>query len=95
MFAGQFKMHRHCPNCGVIFERDAGEVTGAMAITLVLFSTITVVLGSLLVVLTPISPWFVIIFFGLFTIVAGAMFYRHARGLWISFLYLSGSLYED
>jgi uncharacterized protein (DUF983 family) len=95
MYAAPFTMHRHCPQCGVVFERDAGEVTGAMAITLVLFSSISVITGSLLVVLTPISPALVIGFFGIFTIVCGSMFYRHARGLWVSFLYLTGSLFED
>jgi uncharacterized protein (DUF983 family) len=95
MFTGHFTLRRRCPRCGVIFERDAGESTEAMAITLVVFSTIDVVIGSLLVVLTPVSPWFVIGFFSVFTIVAGTMFYRHARGLWISILYLTGLLHEE
>ena len=94
MYATQWRMHQYCPQCGVPFEHDKGEVTGAMAITLVLFSAITVICGSLLVVLTPISPFVVIGFFGVFTLVAGAMFYRHARGLWVSFLFLSGAMFE-
>ncbi len=95
MFASLFKMHQRCPHCGVIFERDPGEVTGGMAITLVLVSTIAVVTGSLLAVLTTISPFLLIGALSLFTIVAGLLFYRHARGLWVSFLYLSGSIWED
>lgn len=95
MYATQWRMHQYCPRCGAPFEHDKGEVTGAMAITLVLFSAINVICGSLLVVLTPISPFVVIGFFGVFMLVAGTLFYRHARGLWVSFLYLSGSLWEE
>jgi uncharacterized protein (DUF983 family) len=95
MFASLFKMHPRCPHCGVVFERHAGEVTGGMAITLVLVSTITVVSGSLLAVLTTISPLLIIGALSLFTVVVGLLFYRHARGLWVSFLYLSDSMFED
>jgi uncharacterized protein (DUF983 family) len=95
MFASLFNMHARCPHCGVVFERHAGEVTGGMAISLVLISTITVVTGSLLAVLTRISPFLLIGLLSLFTVVAGLLFYRHARGLWVSFLYLSGSMFED
>ncbi len=65
MFRSRFVMNVRCPVCGVIFERDAGEVTGGMAINMTLTSLIAVV-GD-----------------------------RHARGLWTSILYLTGSIFED
>jgi uncharacterized protein (DUF983 family) len=95
MFSSLFTMNRRCPNCGVIFERDVGESTGGMAITMVVTSTITVIVGGLVAMFTtfPVLPLIVIL--GLFTVVFGLLFYRHARGLWTSFLYLTGSMFED
>ena len=37
------------------------------------------------------SPWVV----GGLTVAFGLLFYRHARGLWTSILYLTGSIFED
>ncbi len=95
IFTSLFKINPQCPNCGVVFERDPGEVTGGMAITLVLVSTIAVTVGSLLAVLTRISLFLLIGALSLFIVIAGVLFYRHARGLWVSFLYLTGSLWEE
>jgi len=32
---------------------------------------------------------------GVITVAIGLLFYRHARGLWTSILYLTGSIFED
>jgi hypothetical protein len=88
-------MNVRCPVCGVIFERDAGEVTGGMAINMSLTSTIAVVGGGLLGVFTDLPAAEVIALVGLITVVIGLLFYRHARGLWTSILYLTGSIFED
>ena len=32
---------------------------------------------------------------GAITVAVGLLFYRHARGLWTSILYLTGSIFED
>ncbi len=95
IFRSLFTINARCPNCGVVFERDPGEVTGGMAITLVLTSTITVISAGLLALLTDIPVALLIAGFGVFTVVFGLLFYRHARGLWISFLYLTGSMFEE
>jgi uncharacterized protein (DUF983 family) len=95
MFRSQFVMNVRCPICGVIFERDAGEVTGGMAINMTLTSLIAVVGGGLLGVLTDIPAVLLIVVVGAFTVAVGLLFYRHARGLWTSILYLTGSIFED
>jgi len=95
MFRSLFVMNVRCPVCGVIFERDAGEVTGGMAINMTLTSTVALVGGGLLGVLTDLPAGELIVLVGLITVAIGVLFYRHARGLWTSILYLTGSIFED
>ena len=95
MFRSLFVMNVRCPVCGVIFERDAGEVTGGMAINTTVTSTVALVGGGLLGVFTDLPAVELIFFVGAATTMIGLLFYRHARGLWTSILYLTGSIFED
>jgi uncharacterized protein (DUF983 family) len=95
MFRSHFTMNVRCPICGVIFERDAGEVTGGMAINMSVTSLIAVVGGGLLGVLTDLPAGVLILGVGAVTVAVGLLFYRRARGLWTSILYLTGSIFED
>jgi hypothetical protein len=94
MFRGLFRMNVRCPVCGVIFERDAGEVTGGMAINAVLTATLAVS-GAAVAFFTdiPILPLLATLVAA--TIIFPLWFYRHARGLWVAILYLTGSINED
>jgi len=94
MFRSLFQMNVRCPVCGVVFERDAGEVTGAMAINTALMSLMAIV-GAVLAIITTIpTGWLIggtaamMIFFGVF-------FYRHARAVWVGILFLTGAIFED
>jgi uncharacterized protein (DUF983 family) len=94
MFRSLFQMNVRCPVCSVVFERDAGEVTGAMAINTALMSLIAII-GAVLAIITTIpTGWLigstaaVMIFFGVF-------FYRHARAVWVGILFLTGAIFED
>jgi uncharacterized protein (DUF983 family) len=94
MFRSFFKMNVRCPACGVIFERDAGEITGGMAIN----STLTMCIGFLGAALAFFSDIPLIPLTGgllLVTVAFPLWFYRHARGLWVGILYLTGSMFED
>jgi uncharacterized protein (DUF983 family) len=95
MFRSFFTMNVRCPVCGVIFERDAGEITGGMAINATLTSTIAFVGGGLLGVYTDLPALTLIVIAAFITVGFGLLFYRHARGLWTSILYLTGSIFED
>jgi uncharacterized protein (DUF983 family) len=95
MFRSHFRMNVRCPVCGVIFERDAGEVTGGMAINMTLTSLIALVGGGLLAVFTDLPVVLLILVIGVITVAFGLWFYRRARGLWTSILYLTGSIFED
>lgn len=94
MFRSLSKMNVRCPKCGVIFERDSGEITGAMAIN----ATVTMTLdfmgaGTIFFVDVPISM--LLLSLTAFTVVFPIWFYRHSRGLWVGIIYLTGSMFED
>ncbi len=95
MFRSLLDMNEHCPNCGVEFERDAGEVTGAIAILFTVLLLFIGVAGGMLALMTTIHAAILIIGLALLTTLIGVVFYRHARGLWVSFLYLSGAMFEE
>ena len=95
MFRSLFTMNVRCPVCGVIFERDAGEVTGGMAINMTLTSILALLGGALAAVYTDIPALVLIGATAAVTTAFGLLFYRHARGLWTSILYLTGSIFED
>jgi uncharacterized protein (DUF983 family) len=94
MFRTLFRMNVRCPVCGVVFERDHGEITGGMAINTVLVLLIAVA-GAAISVVTDYSAWLIIGVTAVVMTIVGVLFYRHARALWIGILYLTGSMFED
>ena len=95
MFESAFKMRQKCPVCGLPFERSSGEVTGGMAINLVVTLVIIIVCALVFGLFTsvPLLPLLAVL--GLFTIVFPILFYRTSRGLWVSFLYLTAANAEE
>lgn len=94
MFRSLFTMNVRCPVCGVIFERDAGEVTGGMAINCVATSSVAVA-GASLAFVSDIPVWTLIAVLVVVTTLFAVWFYRHARALWTGIIYLTGSMFED
>jgi uncharacterized protein (DUF983 family) len=94
MFARGFTMNRVCPNCGLLFEKASGEITGGMGVnTVVTLAFITV--GALVFGLNPAVPLApLLIGLALFAILFPIAFYRSSRGLWASFLYITGDNLE-
>ena len=94
MFASRSRMHRECPVCGVQFEGRSGEVSGGMAINIVLTETVVVLAGGGLAFFTsyPLLP--ILGSLTLFAILFPIAFYRPSRGLWASVLYLTGGNQE-
>jgi uncharacterized protein (DUF983 family) len=94
MFRSLFTMNVRCPTCGVIFERDAGEVTGGMAINSVATSAIAVA-GATLAWVSDVPVWALIGALVVISTLFALWFYRHARALWTGILFLTGSMFED
>lgn len=94
MFARAFNMRRTCPQCGLLFESATGEVVGGMAINTIATCTLIVsmAVAFMFVPDTPvIYPIAGLVVFGTLFPVA---FYRSSRGMWASFLYITGSNVE-
>jgi uncharacterized protein (DUF983 family) len=90
MFARGFTMNRACPVCGLPFEQASGEITGGMGVntvvTLAVITMLSLVFGMNPAV--PLAP--LLIGLALFAILFPIAFYRSSRGLWASFLYITG-----
>jgi uncharacterized protein (DUF983 family) len=85
----------HCPVCQVRFERAPGEGTGAMMIAL---SLVPLPLILLFFVLTGIFqvPWLpLVIALPIVLVIAIVLSYRHARGIWLSVIFLTEGLFTD
>lgn len=95
IFTGLFAMNKTCPDCGVRFERESGESVGGMYINLGLAELLT--MGGFFLVNALFQPPFVphLTFWVIFNVVFIAVFYRHARSLWIGTSYLTGGVYVD
>src|SRR5262245_33124585 len=92
MFRSLWTLNLRCPVCGIIFERDAGEVTGGMWINATVTSTLMMIAAFYFALFTRVGVAQLIGALVVFTVVFGLLFYRPARGLWISILYLTGSI---
>ena len=89
-----FKMNERCPHCGVVFERDPGEMTGGMAINMVGTSIIGIAAAVYLAVFSGLNMAVVVPVLVAIVLGFGLLFHRHARGLWIGFLYVTGAIAE-
>ncbi|MBC8160450.1 MAG: DUF983 domain-containing protein [Roseiflexaceae bacterium] len=94
MFRSAFRMNIRCPVCQVIFERDSGEVTGGMAINVTLTMLIAII-GAVIAFNTDIAVVPLLLSLATVIIIFPLWFYRHARGLWVGIIYLTGSMFED
>lgn len=95
MFDGLFKMRPECDVCGVRFERRSGESVGGMYFNLGIAELIAI--PGYFIVNALFHPPFIphLLFWFVFTVVFCALFYRHARGLWVSISYLTGGVQTD
>ncbi len=95
MFPSRFKhtMHDRCPRCGLVFEPDLGEVTGGMAINMVLTSILGTAAAIYFALFTRANIAVVAVGLTLGFLAFGLWFHQHARGLWVGFLYATGALF--
>ncbi len=95
MFDGLLNMRKTCDVCGVRFERQAGESVGGMYLNLGLAELSAI--PGFFIVDALFDPPFIphLLFWLAYTLVFCLLFYRHARGLWVSIAYLTGGLQTD
>ena len=95
MFHGLFTIDKTCPVCGVRYERLDGESIGGTLVNLVFAEVLS--MGGYIITQALFAPplAFQLPFWVAFNIIFILLFYRHARGIWVSVAYLSGSVYPD
>lgn len=95
VFSDLFTIIPVCATCGVRFERLSGESVGGMYINLVLAELLTVAgfFTAHFLLRPPLVPH--VLFWVVFNLVFVAIFYRHARSMWVAVSYLSNGLYTD
>ena len=95
MFRSGFKMYHACPVCALEFERASGEVTGGMGINTVAACIVELSLAIAFVLGPPLPLNVQIALLIVVGIIFPIVFYRPARGLWASFLFLTGNNSES
>ena len=97
MFSGLFQMRPTCPVCGVRFERSSGESLGGMMLNLIVAELLTIggFFGSYALLGSPLDMTPLLVFWLLFDIAFVLVFYRPARGLWVTVTYLTSGLHGD
>ena len=91
MFRSGFKMYHACPVCALEFERASGEVTGGMGINTVATCIVELSLAIAFVAGPPLPLQAQIGLLIVVGVVFPIAFYRPSRGLWASFLFLTGN----
>ena len=94
IFRTYYTPHQRCHSCGVEFERNRGELTGGMAVNLVLCQFLGVALAIYVTFVTNYPVLLEIAACVVVTVAFGLVFHRPARGVWIAVLYLTGAIYE-
>lgn len=94
IFRTYYTPYERCPSCGVEFERNRGEVTGGMAINLVICQFLALALALYVTFLTDYPIALELAACVAITLAFGLLFHRPARGAWIAALYLTGAIYE-
>jgi uncharacterized protein (DUF983 family) len=95
IFCGRFRLNETCPYCGSRFNRTPGDAIGGLYINFAL-AEFTALCGFVMVHLIfepPVLHQF--LFWIVYTIFFTTLLYRHTRGIWIAFLYLTGGIYPD
>lgn len=94
MFRSFYTLQEHCLNCGVGFEPDRGEVTGGMAINMVISSILGTALAIYCAAFSGLPPAVAISVIAGVTLTFALVFHRPARSVWVGCLYLTGALHE-
>ncbi len=84
LFETFLNMHRKCPGCGYVFEREEGYFVGAIYINII--ATFAIILGG-----SGLMAWFfapalmtLIVVWCIFAVLFPVFFFRYSRGVWLN-----------
>jgi len=92
MFKGLFSLHTHCPHCGIEFENQVGDFTGAVHISATLIAGFAMVLGVATLWFFKLSVLAVILLDTPFIILFGLLLHRLVKGMWTSLMIYTRAL---
>jgi uncharacterized protein (DUF983 family) len=95
VFETWFKMNATCPHCHVRFERNQGEATGGMTLSIVITSLIFLTGYMTTEYLYDWPLWVHFAIWLPFSVLFPILFYRYSRALWVAILHLHGDVYWD
>src|SRR5712692_6897521 len=91
IFLRRFKSYERCSVCGLVFEREEGFYTGAIAINLIvseLLITAFVIPFSVWAASNPGVPFIpLLIVLSPLPVLLPFLFFRHTKSLWIGMVY--------
>lgn len=93
-FRGVYALHRACPRCGVVFERDSGTWLGAMALA---YGAAALAMLAVGLATVPGRGFYrglelVLVGTGLVTVLLA---YRPIKGMWLWFTWAAGWVHRD
>lgn len=95
IFDGLLRMKALCPACGVRFEREEGQFTGAVYINLIFTELGFGVLFLYLAFFTTLAFWQQIAICVAWALLFPLLFHRHAKGFFAGVVHLSRGLTPD
>ncbi len=96
MADGLLGIRQECDVCHVKFERKSGETAGASIIWVSILPILAMIIFFAIELTNPgTSLWISAGIPLAFVVIAGVLFYRNVRGLWIAISYLTGGVYAD
>ena len=91
LFRRWFTMYEHCPVCHLVYEREVGFYTGALAINLVISELLVaafIIPVAVWAAMNPGVPFFLVLLLASpLPVLLPILFFRHSRALWISMNY--------
>lgn len=85
LFAGPFKMHAACSDCGAKFEREAGFFLGSIYFNYGLTALVVAIAYPVLLFSKTASEKTLLLTALAFTLIFPTWFHRYARALWLGF----------
>lgn len=93
---GMLGIQEKCEVCEVRFERKSGETAGASIIWVSVLPILAMIIFFAIELSNPGTSLWISAGIPLgFVVIAGVLFYRNVRGLWIAVSYLTGGVYKD
>jgi uncharacterized protein (DUF983 family) len=88
IYQSLLQVRHHCPNCGLLFQREQGYFTGALYVNIAVAegSVLLAFLICMLIGVTNIDRMFTILI--AISALAPLLFFLHSRSFWLCFDYL-------